>query len=265
VKSKAERIFDAFVGLLLAAVCTVIFVSRLSGRLLWDPDTMVFLFVACGVGAGVGLYFVYRLVPQRVQSSLFADSRVVLLQPGALDTIPAKPAELPAEDAVAAVVIPAAKTQELIKTEALIRNSNRRETIPRYKMREGIGALGLVVVVGLASALPARVGIGWGFLWLGIAGGGAVALVLGRWNQASSIASYTIPVAGGIVGVLVMLGVGVVMARFHFLRDFLALAVAGGIAFALFLRWGRSRHDSSRSLIQPMTDVPASHVTMQIE
>jgi len=129
-------------------------------------------------------------------------------------------------------------------------------------MHDGLGAAALLIVLIFASALPLRVPIGWGFLWLGIAGGGAVALVLRRWGQVSS---YTVQVAGGLVGVTVMLGLGVVMAHFRFLRYFLAMVVAGGIAVAWLLHWSRSREASNRSFIPAMPEATASHVTMQIE
>jgi hypothetical protein len=232
---KAGRIFDAVVGLLLAATCTLLFVLHLIARWSLDADTVVFLFLAGGVLAGIGFYFVYRLVPRRVQSSLFSSSGGVFPQPAVQDKTQFMAADHPKTDAVAVVPCPIAKPAELN------RNSNRRETISQHKTREGPGAVGLVILLGLAIVLTARLQLGWGFLWLGIAGGGVVALVLGRW-RASSTSSYAIPVAGGVVGAIVIFGLGFVMTRFHFLRDFLSLAVAGGIAVALFLRWaGRDR------------------------
>jgi hypothetical protein len=201
---------------------------------------MVFLFVAGGVLAGTGLFFVYRLVPRRVQSSLFGGSGGVFLQSAAADRTHAEATEHPNTDAIAVVTSPIAKPAELNRI------SEPRTPLPRYKMHEGLGAMGLVIVFLFASALPARLAIGWGFLALGIAGGGVVALVLGRWNRVSSTSSYAIPVAGGVVGAIVIFGLGFVMTRFHFLRDFLSLAVAGGIAVALFLRWaGRDRIQSA--------------------
>jgi hypothetical protein len=242
LKPKAGRIFDALVGLLLAAACTVLFVLHVAERWRIDADTVIFLFFAGGVLAGVGLFFVYRLVPRRVQSSLFGDSNGVSFQPAALAEIHAKPAECPANDAPAVTAIPAVMPSELL------RNSNRRETISRYKTREGLGAMGIFIVLLFASALPARLPIGWGFLWLAIAGGGAMALVLGRRSRISNISGYAIPVAGGVVGAIVVFGLGIVMVRFHFLRDFLGMAIGGGIAVALFLRWNRARQGASKAL-----------------
>ena len=105
----------------------------------------------------------------------------------------------------------------------------------------------MLTIIGLGSGLATRFDDGWQFVSLTVLAACAVALFLYwcRNRRAADISGYKIPVAGGIVGFLCLIGVGLVMTRFHFLRDFLLLAVGGGGAVALLLSWSRRREGNS--------------------
>lgn len=128
-----------------------------------------------------------------------------------------------------------------------ISNSNRHQSISRYKARESSGALVFATAIGVSLVLGGRLRGGWEFLSLAVPAGCAVALVLywSRNRRASNSSGYKIPVAGGIIGVAALAGVGLVMMRFSFLRDFLGLAILAGGAIALGLNWNRRRRENS--------------------
>ena len=132
-----------------------------------------------------------------------------------------------------------------------ISNSKQHKSISRYTTPETGGALGLATAIGVSLVLGGRLAIGWEFLSFVVPAGGAVALVLNyvRSRQDSSISGYKIPVAGGVIGSAALIGLGVVMMRYHFLRDFLGLAVGGGCVVALVLYWGRRRRENSSSFL----------------
>jgi hypothetical protein len=107
----------------------------------------------------------------------------------------------------------------------------------------------LVTIIGLGCALAMRFNDGWQFLSLTALAGCSIALVLylSRNRRASNISGYKIPVAGGNIGTAALAGVGMVMLRFHFLRDFLLLAAGAGCAIAVGMNWSRRRRENSSS------------------
>jgi hypothetical protein len=242
LKTKAERIFDAVVGLLLAAVCTVLLFLYLSWRLLVDADMVVFLFLACGVGAGVGLFFVYRLVPLRVQNALSINAGGVGLQPAALDEIQAKAVER-SPDGI--------KADRRVHSAAEIRpvmKSHGSESVATNTTHGSGGVAVLVTVIAMTLILDRRFDDGWQFLSLALLAGGAMALGL-YWlrsrGQNWRIAGYMRELSGGTLGVAAIIGVGMVMARFRFMRYFLGLAVAGGVTIAMFRVLGPDPRENS--------------------
>ena len=52
-------------------------------------------------------------------------------------------------------------------------------------------------------------------------------LYLSSNSRASNVSGYKIPVAGGVIGLAALSGVGLVMMRFGFLRYFRGLAILG--------------------------------------
>jgi hypothetical protein len=103
-------------------------------------------------------------------------------------------------------------------------------------------------VVGMTVILVGRLAFAWQFLSLSLLAGGAMALVLycvHNRQQDSNISAYKIPVAGGIIGAAAVAGIGLIMLRFHFLRDFLGMAVGAGSVIALVLSWSQRRDENS--------------------
>jgi len=85
-------------------------------------------------------------------------------------------------------------------------------------------------------------------LSLTVVAGCALALVL-YWRQGSGISEYRIPATGGVIGLIAIVGLGVIMMRFHALRYFFGLVIVSGGVIALLLRW-LHRRGRSGSLIQ---------------
>jgi hypothetical protein len=127
--------------------------------------------------------------------------------------------------------------------------SHGSESIATYKTHDSAGALVFATAIGVSLVLGGRLRGGWEFLSLAVLAGCALALVL-YWRQGSGISEYRIPATGGVIGLIATIGIGVIMVRFLFLREFLGLAILAGGAIALGLNWGRRRKDnSSTSLV----------------
>ncbi|MCU1333275.1 MAG: hypothetical protein JWM08_2267, partial [Candidatus Angelobacter sp.] len=123
--------------------------------------------------------------------------------------------------------------------------------VSSYTARESSGAMCLVMAIGVSLILGGRLSGGWQFLALALPAGFLVALALYwvRQKQNSSLDTHTIPVAGGVVGVICLTGLGIVMIRSQLLRDFFGLAVGAGGAVALLLSWTRRKEGSDISLV----------------
>src|SRR5262249_12126099 len=112
----------------------------------------------------------------------------------------------------------------------------------------GVGALGLICTLGVCLVLGGRLRGGWEFLSLVLPAGCVVALALGwrrRLQLVVGIPRYAIPVSGGMIVSAAVMGIGIVMARFYFLRAFLGLAILTGVVIALALYWVRSRQQNA--------------------
>jgi hypothetical protein len=132
---------------------------------------------------------------------------------------------------------------------APVMKSHGSESVARYKTHDSAGALVFATAIGVSLVLGGRLRGGWEFLSLAVLAGCSIALVLylSRNSQASNISGYKIPVAGGVIGIAALIGVGMVMMRFGFLRYFLGLAILAGGAIALGMNWSRRRRESSSS------------------
>ena len=229
----------ALIGLILAAVSLLVFVFDL----LVTPEigALMVSFVVCGLGLTTGLMLLQRIAPRSEPMSLFGGSDGVPVPNTSQAEARAPLEQVSMNCSEAAIAMPPGMKADSIS------NSNRHQSISRYKARESSGALALATAIGLCLVLGGRVAGGWAFLSLVVPAGSAVALVL-YWShsrQATNISAYKIPVAGGIIGAAAVAGVGLVMLRFHFLRDFLLLAVGAGCAVALCLFWAHRRTENS--------------------
>jgi hypothetical protein len=202
----------ALLGLATAAVCLAGFIFRMTGESpIFHFNLLFAYFVACAAVAGIGLFYVYRLLPRRGPKSLF--SRADALEfPAPTEVLPAETQSAPA---------PA-------------------RSVSRYGAREAPGALGVVTMIGISLVLGGRVRGGWEFLSFALPAGCLIALIL-YTRQDRRISRYKVPASGGIIGLLAMIGLVVVMSRFGFLRYFLGLAFCAGVAIALILRRMHSR------------------------
>jgi len=174
------KVGPAFIGLLAAAVCLIVFVSCVKGSVAVAFDILFFYFLVCVVGAGIGLIFVYRLIPQRGPILLSLDSGGVPIQPMTRAEISVQTEGHSRNSANAAVAIPGESEQ------VLIAHSDRRQSISRYKTPEGGGLIGLIAMIGMAIVLMIGSNFARQFLSLAIPAGGAIALVLSwgrRWKE----------------------------------------------------------------------------------
>jgi hypothetical protein len=241
--TRAGRIVVAVVGLLVAAGYLWVLVYLLSGKVVVDADILIFCFLACGVAAAIGLLFVYRLLSRRKPIRLFADSGVVPIQHPPRTEIP-----VPAEKCATAIANNDRRVHSGTEI-APVMKSHVSESTATYTTHDGGGVAVPVTVIGMTLILAGRFDGGWQFLSLALLAGGAMALGL-YWlrsrGQNSRIVGYTRPVSGGMIGTAVIIGLGMVMARYRFLRDFLGLAIAGGGAVAWILSRARRREESAR-------------------
>ena len=210
------------------------------------------------MGLATGFIVLRRLFPRREPISLFAGPPGVSVQTTPRAKVPAQTIECLPDG------IKSAKPVHGNAVISPVMKSHGSESIATYTTHDGVGALGLVTIVGLGSGLATGFSDGWQLLSLTVLAGCALALVL-YWRQGSGISEYRIPVAGGIVGVMAMAGVGLVMMRFQFLRVFLGLAMGAGGAVALILYRARQRENSSSSFIQLHAESGSFSRTMRIE
>jgi hypothetical protein len=227
-------------GLIVAAVSLLVFVFDL--LVMPEIDELIVSFVVCGIGLTTGFFILRRLVRRREPISLFSGPVDASIQPTSQAETRPQAEQLSPNCSEVAIAVPQVKRADPIG------NGNQHKSISRYKARESSGALVFATAVGVSLVLGGRLAGGWEFLSLAVPAGGLVALVLYqvRNRQDASISGYMVPVAGGVVGSAALIGLGMVMVRFTFLREFLGLAIAGGGAVALVLYRGRRRRENTR-------------------
>lgn len=240
-KTPVGSAITALIGLILAAVSLLVFVFDL----LVTPEmgALIVSFVVCGLGLTTGLMVLRRLAPRREPMSLFGGPDGVPLQAVMRTEVPAQRREECPPEVILKSASPVHGDAEINP----VMKSHGSESIATRKTHDGGGVAAFATVVGMTAILVGRLAFAWQFLSLAILAGGAIALVLywSRSRQDANISGYKIPVAGGIIGSAALAGVGLVMLRFHFLRDFLLLALGAGGAVALILSWGRRREEHS--------------------
>ena len=249
-KTPARTASAALLGLIAAQICFLVFVLHMVGTSTRDFGALMVDFLVYGVGAGVGLLLLRRLVPRPAPETLFAGSVGVFVQPTTRSKIPAQTAECSPDGAKIASGMPVGKEVDLV------RSHHRHQSISRYKAPQGGGAISLVSMAGISIVLMGcPLHFVRQFLGLAVIAGGAIALVLywGRCRrQNSSIFRYTTSVGGGVIGLISMIGISIVLmgCRFLIVRQFLGLAITAGGLVALVLYWsGRRRQNSSNSII----------------
>jgi hypothetical protein len=247
-KTPVGAAIPALIGLIAAEVCLLVFFFHMLETNSFDFGALIVNFLACGVGAGIGLLLLRRLFPRSSPETLFGSGGVFGPSTARTEIFSQTGECLPDGTKTAGGMLGGQEAD-------LIRNRDRRQSISRYKEPEGGGVIGLISMIGISSVMMARVSIGWEFLSLALLGGGAVALVLywgRRRRQNSSISSYKTSEGGGVIGFISMIGISFVLMGccLHFVRQFLGLAVIGGVVVALVLYWGRRRsQDSSSSFV----------------
>jgi hypothetical protein len=236
-KTAVGTAITALIGLILAVASLLLFVFDL----LVTPEVgaLIVSFVVCGMGLTTGLMVLRHLVPRREPETLFGGSCGPIV-PGAM------PIELPAQknERQPKVIAKSASRVHNDPEIAPVMKSHGSESIATRKTHDGGGIIAAIATIGMGSLV---MGFSWRFLFLAVLAGGAVALVLNwsRSRQDPDISGNKIPVVGGITGAAALAGVGLVMMRFHFLRDFLLLAVGAGNVIALGLYWVHRREENS--------------------
>jgi hypothetical protein len=240
IKTPVGSAITAVIGLIVAAISLLLFVLDLLVTPEIGINALIVSFVVCGMGLTTGLMVLRSLAHRREPMSLFGGPDGVPFQ-GAMPTeVPAQRNECPPE-----VIIKNTSRVHSDAEIAPVMRSHGSESIATHKTHDSGGIIAAIATIGMGSLL---MGFSWQFLFLAVLAGGLVALVLYwvRNGQGSSISGYMAPVAGGVVGSAALIGLGVVMMRFHFLRDFLSLAVGAGSVIALVLYWVHRREENSR-------------------
>jgi hypothetical protein len=241
-RTPIEKAIATIIGLSLGAISLLIFVFDL----LVTPEmgALMVSFVVCGVGLTTALVILRRLTSPREPLSLFAGLPSFPSRPKSQAEARAQGEQLSRDCSEAAM--PRARNHE----DSILNNS-RHKSVSSYTARESSGAMCLIMAIGVSLILGGRLSGGWQFLALALPAGFLVALALYwvRQKQNSSLDTHTIPVAGGVVGVICLTGLGVVMIRSQLLRDFFGLAVGAGGAVALLLSRARRNEGSDISLV----------------
>jgi peptidoglycan biosynthesis protein MviN/MurJ (putative lipid II flippase) len=118
------------------------------------------------------------------------------------------------------------------------------QKVSRYKTPENSVIFAFISMILMSAALSPRMPIGWKFLSLSLLAGSVLALIFywSRWRgRGSNGLNYAVPVAGGAVAAAAMIGLGMVMTHFSFLRIFLDLVLKTGAVIAVALHWLHSR------------------------
>lgn len=238
LKTPVGTAITAVIGLLAAAISLLVFVLDLLATPEIGINSLIVSFVVCGMGLTTGLIVLRRLFPRWEPISLFARLDGVPVQDAMPTEVSTQRAEWPPDS------IKSASRVHNDAEIAPVMRSHGSESIATRKTHDSGGIIAAIATIGMGSLL---MGFSWQFLFLAVPAGALVALVLYwvRSRQGSAIFGYKIPVAGGVVGSAAMTGLGVVMMRYHFLRDFLGLAVGAGCVVALALDWARRRKENS--------------------
>ena len=237
---KIPAAITALIGLILAAASLLVFVLDL----LVTPEmgALIVSFVVCGLGLTTGLMVLRGLARRREPETLFGGSCGTIVQDATPTEVPALRNACPPK-----IIVKSASRAYSDAEIPPVMKSHGSESIATRKTHDGGGFVGVVTVVGMTAILLGRLAFAWQFLALALLAGGAVALVLywSRSRQDENISGNKMPVAGGTIGAAALAGVGLVMMRFHFLRDFLGLAVGAGSVMALVLYWVHRREENS--------------------
>jgi len=237
---KVPAAITAVIGLIMAAVSLYMFVFDLLATP--DVDSLFISFVVFGTGLMAGLFLLRSLVPRREPISLFGD---ISLRPASRTAVPllVKEATL---DAGKVVIEPRSGSRAI-----QIVSSEPPHKVSSYKARDSSGALAFATAIAVSLILGGRVIGGWEFLALVVPCSCLVALGLYwiRQRQNASGARYSLPVAGGVVLVMAMAGVGLIMMHFEFLRVFLGLTMSAGGVIALILHQRRQKQGSDVSFL----------------
>jgi len=236
-KTTVRPAITALIGLVVAAISLVAFVFDL--LVTPEIDALIVSFVVCGIGLMAGFFMLRRLTPRREPISLFADSGGISLRPASRTSLPS-PVKEAALDAGKIVIEPhsGGRAVQVVSSEP-------PHKVSSYKAPDSSGGLVFATAIAVSLILGGRVDGGWSFLALLVPCAWLVALALywTRARQTASVARYDLPVAGGVVLVMAMAGVGLVMMHFEFLRVFLGLTMGAGGAVALILHRRRQRQN----------------------
>jgi hypothetical protein len=230
----------ALLGLVGIGVCFSVFILDLQLISEIDINGLILSFVLCGLGAGLGIILLYRLFPGRPPVSLFGKIGVQIQDPILIET----PSRAVREGSTA--IEPTSTSWSLA-----VPGDNHPPKASRYKMPENSAIFSFISIILMTAALSSRVPLGRNFVCLSLLAGGALALTFYwlRWRgRGSNNLHSAIPVAGGVVASAAMIGLGVVMMRFSFLRVFLELVLVAGVVIAAGLQWLHS-HDRDTSLV----------------
>jgi hypothetical protein len=244
-KAPVGAAITVVIGLIVAAVSLLVFVFDL----LVTPEVgaLITSFVICGMGLTAGFMMLRRLAPPREPMSLFGADRLPV-QGAMQNEVAAWKDVRPPE----VIIKNARRVHSDVEITPVMKNHGS-EGIATHNTHDGAGVAAFVTVVGMTVILVGRLAFAWQFLSLSLLAGGAMALVLccvHNRQQDSNISAYKIPVAGGIIGAAAVAGIGLIMLRFHFLRDFLGMAVGAGSVIALVLSWSHHRDENpSRPLL----------------
>jgi len=240
---KIPAAITAVIGLTIAAVFLYLFVFDLLATP--DVDSLFVSFVVFGIGLMAGLFMLRSLVPPRAPQSLFGESGGVSAQRPRPPEVPAQREESPVDTTKTAIELRGRSET------ALIASSARPHKVSNYKARDNSGALAVATAIAVSLVLGGRIIGGWEFLALVVPCSWLVALGLYwiRQRQNASGARYNLPVAGGVVLIIAIAGVGLIMMHFEFLRVFLGLTMGGGGAIALILHRRRQRQTPDVSFL----------------
>jgi hypothetical protein len=221
----------ALIGVVGAGACLAVFTFDLQLISEIDINALLVSFVLCGLGAGLGFILLYRLLPERPPISLFGWTGVRLQRQIRIET------SVQAMRDHSAVGEPQSRSQNLaIPADA------QPEKISRYKTPENSAIFAFLAIILMSAALSPRVPLGWEFLCVALLAGSTLALIMHWRERGSNDSNYVVPVGGGAVASAAMIGLGMVMMRFPFLRVFLEVVLGAGAVIAATLHWLHSRN-----------------------